>query len=86
MRLGPMETLRGNGRSLLNGRNGAESMRLHCKDRVELASEVFQGDDRGQFYQFLIPELPLEALEEPVRNPFSRVGHSLGQFQCQTLS
>jgi hypothetical protein len=30
--------------------------------------------------------LPLEALEEPVRNPFSRVGHPLGQFQCQTLS
>lgn len=84
--MGLMEAFRGNGRSLLNGRKGAESMRLHCKDRVELATEVFQGDYRGQFYQFLIPELPLEALEEPVRNPFSGVGHPLGQFQCQTLS
>src|SRR5262245_17491473 len=64
-------------RHLLHRRHRTKSMRLDGKHRIELAAKILQRDDRRQLDEFIFAELPLESIEEAIRDTFVRVGHSL---------
>ena len=60
-------------------------MGLYGKNRVELAAEVLQGNDRSQLYQLFIRKMSLKLPEEPIRNSLAGITHSLRQLQGHTL-
>ena len=80
-----METTRGGGGSFFHSGQRAEIVSLYGEDRVELAAKVFERNHRSQFYQLLVGKMFLETIEKLTRDPFTRVGHPLGQLQCQPL-
>ena len=67
-------------RYFLHRRQGAKSLRLDGENRIELAAEVLQSDDGGELHQFFFRKMALETVEETIRDPFVRVGHSFAQF------
>src|SRR3989338_4257602 len=81
-----VEPLCGSRRSGLNHRQRAETVGLNAEDRIELAAEVLQGNDRRQLHQLFIRKVMLKPLEEPIRNSFTRVSHPLRQLQRQPLA
>src|SRR5262249_30004638 len=80
-----MKPTRGGGGGFLHSRQRAEVVGLYSEDRVELAAKVLESNRRSQFYQLLVGKMFLKTIEKLIRDPFTRVGHSLGQLQRQPL-
>src|SRR5919109_4627083 len=68
---------------LLHGRQRTEPLGLDCKDRIKLATKVFQRDDRSELHQLLVRKMPLEAVEKTIGDPLVCVGHPLAKLQRQ---
>ena len=59
---------------------------LYAKDRVELAAEIFQSDDRSQFHQFFVTEMFFKTLEKSIGDALARVRHPFGQLEGPPLT
>src|SRR5687767_6079341 len=80
-----METTRGGSGSFLHSGQRTEIVSLYSEHRVELAAKVLESNHRSQFHQLLVGKMFLETIEKLTRDPFTGVGHSLGQLQRQPL-
>src|SRR4030095_3135949 len=58
-----VETTRGGIGSFFYARQRGEITGFRGEDRIELAAKILERDDRGQFHQFLVGKMFLEALE-----------------------
>ena len=62
-----------------------QTITLYPEDWIELAPEVFEGDDRSELHQFFLTELLPELREEPICDPAVCVCHSLCQSEREAL-
>ena len=65
---------------LLHARQETESLGLHCENGIKLAAKVLQGDDRRQFHELFLAEMPLQSIEETIRDPLFCVRHPFAKF------
>ena len=67
-------------RDLLHGRQWTEPLGLDCKNGVELAAKVLQGDDRCKLHQLFLFKISLEAVEETIRDPLICLNHPFAKL------
>ena len=65
---------------LLHGRQGTESLGLDCENGIKLAAKVLQGDDRRELHQLFLAKMPLDAIEETIRDPLVCVRHPFAKL------
>ena len=61
-------------------------MGFNGKNRIELATEVLQGDDRGQLHELFIRKMSLKSLEEPIRNSLTGISLNIHQDSREMAS
>ncbi len=65
---------------LLYGRQWAKTLGLDCENGIKLAAKVLQSDDRRELHELFLAKMPLQSIEETIRDPLFRVRHPFAKL------